>query len=122
MASRICLIVKSGTSKLFPYVSISLPREVRGSLSEAREDKEDEEGDCLGLSTGETVTELAEEEADESRVIVRLIAATRGGTAVEDIVRLCCCGGSNRRDWVLRFEIEVEILLGTLIDKSTTPR
>jgi len=36
---------------------------------------------------GETVAELAEE-ADESRVIVRWIAATRGGTAEDDIVEV----------------------------------
>jgi hypothetical protein len=44
------------------------------------------EGDCRGLSIGETVAELAVDEAEESSVMVRLMAATRGGTAVEVMV------------------------------------
>jgi hypothetical protein len=113
MASRICFIVKSGTSKVFPYVSTSLPLEVRDSLSEPREDNELEEGDCVGLSMGETVAELAEEEADEARVIVRWIAATRGGTAEDDIVEVLLVLSSRTSEiWALRFVVEDGILVG----------
>jgi len=62
---------------------------------------------------GETVAELAEEEADESRVIVRWIAATRGGTAEDDIVEVLLVLSSRTSEiWALRFVVEDGILVG----------
>jgi len=118
MASRICFIVKSGTSKVFPYVSTRLPLEVRDPPSEPREDNALGEGDCLRLSMGEAVAELAKEEADESRVVVRWIASTRGDTAEDDIVVVLLVLSARRDLGVLGSS--TEFWWETLIDRSTT--
>ena len=60
MASRICLMVKSGISNSFPYVSSSFPGS--SCASDARDDNEVVEGDCRGVSIGDAVTELVVEE------------------------------------------------------------
>jgi len=46
----------------------------KSRLSESREDNDVDDAECVGVSTGETDTELAEEEVTESVVIVLLIA------------------------------------------------
>ena len=68
MASRICLMVKSGSWNSLPYVSsiFPLPSLVSSAPSEPREDSEVEDGDCLGVSTGEADTELEDDEGAES--------------------------------------------------------
>lgn len=82
MASRISLIVKLGISNSLPNVSTSF-----GGLffccsaSDARDDSDVLDGDCRGLSLGDTDTELG---ADESAVALRC-SAMRLGTAVDDI-------------------------------------
>ena len=55
-------------------------------MSEPRDDSDVEDGDCLGVSTGEPDNELANEEASEVRVACLVSGALRG-VAVDDMVR-----------------------------------
>lgn len=55
------------------------------AVSEPRDDSDDEEGDCLGVSSGEPDNELADEEASELRVAC-LVTRTLRGVAVVDMV------------------------------------
>ena len=76
-------MVKSGTSKELPYVSTSWVfsgEDFRGAVSsEAREDKEVDEGEDLGLSRGEM---FAEEAGVESAVANRRRTASEGSAEV----------------------------------------
>ena len=97
MASRISLIVKSGNSNRLPYVlSILL---LRASPSEDKEDRDVVEGECRGLSAGETDTKLV---ADESAVMLRC-SAMRSGMAVEVIVSMSCTSTKGERQLQAQF-------------------
>ena len=78
MASRICLMVKSGILNSLPLVSIIL---VFSSTS--MEDREVDEGDWRGLSKGEAASELG---TDDSVVGLRR-SALRLGRAVVDMAK-----------------------------------
>ena len=88
MALRISLIVKSGILNSLPYVSSILPLPFLGSRTsvESSDDKEVDDGDCLGVSLGEAEIEFEEDEGEESMVRVRSSAGLRALT-VDDIAR-----------------------------------
>ena len=62
-----------------PYVSSSFPLpDLRSrSSAESREDSDVDDGDCLGVSTGETETELDDDDVTDSVVRLRCKAALR---------------------------------------------
>jgi hypothetical protein len=103
MASRISLMVKSGTWNSLPYVSTSLPYLVgAGASSEASEDSEVDEGDWRGESMGETTALESESKVAEVMFLRRngLLAAGRL-EAVEGAM-MCGLGGSIGRAGVHR--------------------
>lgn len=63
MASRICLIVKSGIWNSFPYVSSNLPLACSRSnrLSESRDERDVDDADCRGESSGEAEREFEDD-------------------------------------------------------------
>ena len=56
------------------------------ALSEPRDDREVDDGDCLGVLAGETSTEVEDEEGMESAVFVLCRALLRGAR-VDDMVK-----------------------------------
>lgn len=59
---------------------------------ESSDDREVEDGDCLGVSLGEAEMEFEVDEGEESMVMVRSSAARRG-LAVDDMVKVPSVGG-----------------------------
>jgi len=88
---------------------------------ESSDDKEVEDGDCLGVSFGEAEMEFAEDEGEESMVTVRSSACPRGLT-VDDMVRDGCVRwmeGNNDLERCFEEVVEGQLVLLDTIDKST---
>ena len=88
IASRICLMVKSGIWNSLPYVSSIFALPLSSTVSESMEERDVEEGEWRGVSPGEATTELSSDEGLESVVAIRCSTLLAGKAVVVIVVEI----------------------------------